>query len=147
MYLQAWLDHKRREARHEAHAEQTFRRFLRDLRAREPMSNEAATRAASAVLCALEIRLFGGERRDLEAQLPSKLRDLVRSCPLHFGRRPQKLDREELIGIIAEETGTTRGEATRIARLVFSVLRAHISDGEVAHVLSQLPPDIGALWH
>ncbi len=147
MYLHAWLDHKRREARHEAHAEQTFRRFLHELRAREPMSDEGATRAAAAVLCALELRLFGGERRDLEAQLPSKLRELVRSCPLHFGHQPEKLGREELIGIIAEETGTTRGEAERLARLVFSVLRTHISDGEVAHVLSQLPPDIGALWH
>ena len=146
MHLQSWLDHKRRERRREAHAEQTFRKFLKDLRSREPMSESASQRAAAAVLCALELRLFGGERRDLESQLPSKLRELVRQCPLHFGRTPQKLDREELIGIVAEETGTTRREAERLARIVFLTLRDHVSEGEIAHVVSQLPEEIAELW-
>ena len=146
MALQQWLNEKKREARRAAHAEQTFRNFLRDLRAREPMTERAAARAAAAVLCGIERSLSGDDRHSLEAQLPSRLRELVASCPLHFGRDPAALNRVGLLAIVAEETGTTRREAERLVRCVLTTVRMHVSEGEVSRVVQRLPAEIAELW-
>ena len=144
--MQDWLNERKREARCAAHAQQTFRAFLRDLRAREPMTEGAAARAAAAVLCGIERLLSGDERRALEAQLPIRLRALLAPCPRHAGRDPELLDRAALLAIVAGETGTTLREADRLARCVLATVRMHLSKGEVARVLARLPPGIAELW-
>lgn len=136
---------EQRHQRHESRTGSTYKAFLRHLAAVSGMSEDQAERAAVAVLCALEQRLFAGEARHLEAQLPSKLRELIHRCPLHAGSAPHRFGREEFFRIVAEDFGPT-DDLERIARTVIGAVRDQISPGEAEDVASQLPHDLRELW-
>lgn len=127
-------------------AAQTWAHFLKELRARGGLGRELAERAASSVMCALEQRIVGGEVDDLEAQLPSRLRELLQRCPSHAGNPPRRFGRDEFIGMIAKDLDVEPEEAEHLARVVFQTVRERLSDGEVDDVSNQLPRDLEDLW-
>ena len=99
-----------------------------------------------AVLCALERRILPEEAKDLEAQLPAKLRELIGRCDTHAGVRRHTIDRPEFVGMVAEELGIPLGQAEHLTLAVFHALRAQVSDGEASQVEAQLPADLRELW-
>jgi uncharacterized protein (DUF2267 family) len=132
--------------RSESRRNQTFEAFLTYLRRVGSMSEELAEHSAVAVLCALERRILPEEARDLEAQLPAKLRDLLARCDKHAGMPKRALDREAFVGMVADELGRSPQEAEHLARAVFQAVRAQVSEGEAAQVEAQLPTDLRDLW-
>ncbi len=127
-------------------AAQTWSHFLRRLQANGGLTQTLAERAASSVMCALEQRLMRNEARDLEAQLPLRLRELLRRCAAHRGRVPERFGRGEFLQMIAEDLDVEVDEAEMLANIVFETVRDWITDGEVEDVSAQLPDDLRTLW-
>lgn len=140
------MDEKARAERREQRKNQTFAAFMTYLRRVGSISEELAEKSAVAVLCALERRILPDEAKDLESQLPVKLRDLVRRCDTHAGIRPHKIDRPEFVATVADELGVPADRAERLILAVFHALRAQVSEGEARQVEGQLPPDLRSLW-
>jgi CBS domain-containing protein/uncharacterized protein (DUF2267 family) len=134
-----------RAQRSESRAAQTFAFFLRDLE-RKGLERKLAEQAIESVLCVMEQRLMVDEARHLEAQLPRKVVAMLERCPRHQDRPYQKLNRRQLLGMVAEDLGVSMEEAERITRLVLSTVREHISEGEMEDVLGQLPNELRTLW-
>jgi uncharacterized protein (DUF2267 family) len=137
---------ERRARRRESRTHQTYVDFLKQLSERGGMSPHVAEEAASSVLCALEQRIFGEEARDLEAQLPQKLVELLQRCPRHEGPPPDKFGKEEFLRMVGEDLHLAPEAAEPVVRAVFAVLRERISEGEAQDVILQLPEDLRALW-
>lgn len=137
----------RRWERQKSHANTTYRAFLQEL-AREPtLVKDSAEPAATAVVCALEQHLLPQERRDFEAQLPTKLRDRVRQCEVDdVQTRPRRFGRKRFLQIVADHLGTSADEVEPTIRAVLSVLSRRVSRGEIEDVLGELPADVRALW-
>ncbi|MCP3063429.1 DUF2267 domain-containing protein [Myxococcus sp. K38C18041901] len=135
-----------RAKRHASRTSRTYAFFIRDLEARAGVDRALAERAAESVLCTLEQRLMGGEVKDLEAQLPQKVRDMLQRCPRHEGLPPRKFKMLEFVQRVADDLDTTPNEAERLCRAVFVTVREHISEGEADDVMGQLPADLRALW-
>jgi uncharacterized protein (DUF2267 family) len=136
---------QRRLQRREARASQTWRNFLMDLRSATALDAEAAADTAVSVLCRLEERLTDEEARDLEAQLPVKLQQmLAEACgqvdAIH------KLNRYQFVASVALDLGIPDAKAEHLVRAVFATVRSHISEGEARDVRSQLPKDLQAVW-
>jgi uncharacterized protein (DUF2267 family) len=142
---QGLVDGHRRQQRHESRANQTWRAFVKELMALAKLDEEQAILAATAVLCRLEDRLTGNEARDLEAQLPVKLVELLtESCA-----DPDllvKMHKGEFVDAVGLDLGMTDAEAEAAIRAVFSAVRSRISDGEAQDVAAQLPRDLRPLW-
>jgi len=136
----------RRLRRRETHASQTYAAFLRDLCRVGSMAPEFAEQAAVSVLCALEQRLIPEEARDLEAQLPIKLLNLLARCDRHRDQAPVKYTREQLLEMVAEDLNMQPDEVEPVIRAVFATLREHVSDGEVEDVVAMLPRELRDLW-
>jgi len=135
-----------REQRREARRSQTYKAFLDSLGTTGQMNEEDAERAAVSVLCVLEQRLFGQEAAHLEAQLPSKLRDLLVRCERHMGKPASKFGREDFIEMVSDDLGVDAFEAEKKIRAVFAAVREQVSEGEVEDLMGQLPADLRALW-
>jgi uncharacterized protein (DUF2267 family) len=136
---------QRRLQRRESRASQTWHRFLADLCAATGLDPEPAADSAVSVLCRLEERLTAEEARDLEAQLPVKLRQLLADAcgqvdALH------KLHRRQFVTGVALDLGIPDAEAESLVRAVFATVRNHISEGEARDIQSQLPKDLQPLW-
>lgn len=137
----------RRQQRHESRTSQTYAAFLKRLSERGGMTPSTAEQAAVSVLCALEQRIFGEEARDLEAQLPQKLRELMHRCERHeAGPPPDKFGRAEMLDMVAGDLGLKAEAVEPIIRAVFATLQERISEGEAEEVMNQLPHDIRDLW-
>ena len=132
-----------RGLRHESRAGTTYARFLRSVAYAANCSWEEAERYAIAVIATLEERLPFREVMDLEAQLPSRLDDILAFQPL-IGM--PAMDGALFCERVASRAGVTATEAGAIARAVFAVLRDRVSPGEVRHVEARLPDDMKALW-
>lgn len=144
------LDHQTalRQRRHQGHTTTTYRTFLHDVMETTGLpDDDAAERALLTVLCAFERRLFGNSLAKFEAQLPSKLREKLASCPHHRGMPPQKLSQDELLQLIALELGIPHRDAASLTCQILSVVRRHVSEGEIDHLLQQLPQDLRTLWY
>ncbi|WP_194858220.1 MULTISPECIES: DUF2267 domain-containing protein [unclassified Myxococcus] len=135
-----------KEQRSESHAAQTYTAFLKDLEANAGVVRDLAEKAAQSVLCLLEQRLMDTEAKHLEAQLPRKVKDMLKRCPRHEGKVARKYKLEQFLAMVAEELDTTPNEAERLARAVFVTVRNHISEGEADDVMGQLPADLRSLW-
>ena len=132
--------HEERAARHESHAATTYHAFLKDVERIGGMHKELAERSAVAVLSVLERRIFPGGARHLEAQLPSKLRELlVHSSQSRFGRAA-------FLRMVASELAVEPEAVEPIVRAVFRAVRDKISDGEARDVAAELPADLAELW-
>ncbi|MBF5041813.1 DUF2267 domain-containing protein [Aggregicoccus sp. 17bor-14] len=138
---------ERRALRRESRASQTYADFLRQLSERGGMSPHVAERAASSVLCALEERILPDEAKDMEAQLPVKLTELLHRCERHeHGGPPRKFGREEMLQRVGEDLALQPEAVEPVVRAVCNVLRARLSEGEAEDVMNQLPEDLRALW-
>ena len=126
------MDEKKRAERREQRYNQTFAAFMTYLR--------------RVVRRALERRILPDEAKDLESQLPVKLRELVRRCDTHAGIQPHKIHRPEFVAMVADELGVPQDRAEHLILSVFHTLRAQVSEGEARQVEGQLPPDLRSLW-
>jgi len=140
------MDEKKRAERREQRHNQTFAEFMTYLRRVGQISEEVAEKSAVAVLCALERRILPDESKDLESQLPYKLRELVRRCDTHAVIPPHKIHRPEFVAMVAEDLAVPPDRAEHLILAVFHALRAQVSEGEARQVEGQLPPDLRALW-
>lgn len=137
----------RRRMRSESRRSSTYKEFLRELQRRGGLSEELAEQAAVSVLCALEQRLLADEARDLEAQLPRNLQSLLYRCERHELLEPeQKFGRDELLSMVGEDLGMSESEVEPVVEAVFETVAAHVTPGEIEDVVSQLPPDLKAMW-
>ncbi|HVE87242.1 MAG TPA: DUF2267 domain-containing protein [Myxococcales bacterium] len=136
----------RRFQRRESRASQTYAAFLKDLCRIGSMKPEFAERAAVSVLCTLEQRLIPEEARDLEAQLPIKLLNLLNRCDRHSDQAPVKYGRQELLEMVAEDLNMQPDEVEPIIRAVFRTVREHVSEGEIEDVIHMLPNELRDLW-
>ncbi len=136
----------RRFQRRESRAAQTYTAFLDDLCRIGSMAPEFAEQAAVSVLCALEQRLIPEEAKDLEAQLPIKLLNLLTRCERHRDLAPVKYTRDQLLEMVAGDLNMKPDEVEPIIRAVFATVREHVSEGEIEDVIQQLPREFQDLW-
>ena len=136
-----------REQRHESRTGTTFRKFLSELCASGGYDEEFAARATGAVLCLLEQRMQRGGGRNLEAQLPIDVREILSVCERPAAGGPlKKFNREEFVAGVASSLGIESAEAESVIRAVFATVRGRISEGEAVKVAAQLPRDLGIYW-
>jgi uncharacterized protein (DUF2267 family) len=137
----------RRARRHESRTSQSYAAFIKHLCERGGMSPSVAEKAAVSVLCAIEQRIFGEEARDMEAQLPQKLLELLNRCERHeSGPPPRKFGRAEMLQMVSEDLSLNPEAVEPIIRAVLDAIRDQISEGEVEQVMRQLPHDLRDLW-
>lgn len=137
----------RRARRRESHTSQTYKAFLKHLCDRGGMSPSVAEKAAVSVLCAIEQRILGEEARDMEAQLPRKLLELLNRCERHeSGPPPRKFGRVEMLQMVSEDLSLNPEAVEPVIRAVLDAIRDQISEGEVEQVMRQLPHDLRDLW-
>ncbi|AKU90091.1 DUF2267 domain-containing protein [Vulgatibacter incomptus] len=137
---------ERRHERHESRTGSTYKAFLKDLCEIGKFDMEMAECAAVSVLCAFERRVFGEEARDLEAQLPLKLRELLVSCNIHAGKPSEKYGKDELFQIVAADLKKPVDQVEPIIRAVVAAVRNQISEGEFEDFSNMLPGDLKELW-
>ena len=138
---------EQRAQRHESRTSSTFMEFIRDLCAQGNFDEEQAVRAAAAVMTRLEQRLTGEGSKDLEAQLPHKLREILAEAGRPKSGGPVfKFGRDDFIQMIANDLNVEPNQAESIIRAVFTTVRARITEGEASDVTTQLPKDLQALW-
>lgn len=134
-----------RVKRSESRATNTYKDFLEDLMNIGNLDADEAEAAAVSVVCALEQRIHAQEAKDLNAQLPLKLAELLYRCERHAGK-PLRFDLNGLYDMVAEDLQVDRESAVPLVHFVFCALRGRVSEGEAADVASQLPEDIKDLW-
>lgn len=106
-------------------------------------SQEEAERVTRTVLGVLGARLTGSEAKDLAAQLPDQMSDvlLVQSEP------GQPLGVEEFLSEVAKRLGGASTETARWdASAVLTTVAQGIEGGQLNHVLSQLPTHYAPLF-
>lgn len=122
----------------------TKEEFLRQVRNRLGLTDEAEAEAATrSVLAALADRITRDEAKDLASQLPKDFGDLVRerSGPV------QKMDMDIFVSRVQGDLDLmNRGDAERIIRGVFSVVKDAVSEGEWEDVVSQMPRDLQEMF-
>jgi uncharacterized protein (DUF2267 family) len=124
----------------------TADRWVSDLASELGESEEHAYAVMRTVLHALRDRLPHDESAHFAAQLPM----LVRGA-YYDGWRPSHTpekyhDAEEFIGRIVREGHMNSGtEASAAAEATMTMLRRHVSDGEISDVLAVLPLPVRAL--
>jgi uncharacterized protein (DUF2267 family) len=132
---------------HVSHAVQTIQEWLRELKDKGELANEAAAYSVlRAVLHQLRDRLTLEEAVDLGAQLPLIVRGLYydgwrpHAVPRKVRSKQQFLD--ELSKDILPHTYPVEWAVSH----VFALLARHCDPGEIANVIGQLPEDIKELW-
>lgn len=133
----------RAAARHASRAGATYSRFVRAVAEQGGYPVDDAEAYAVAVVATLEEKLPLRDVLGLEAQLPSRLAEMLEREPI---LDLPAMDGGELCARVAIRLGVTATEAVSIARIVFRVLRLHVSPGEARHVERQLPSDLRRLW-
>lgn len=136
-------DPEARAARHASRAGTTYARFIRNVAEAGGYTVGNAERYAASVIATLEERLPIREVHGLEAQLPSRLDDILAFVPLIA---MPTMDRDAFCARVAARLDVTEARAEAIARTVFDVLRARISEGEARRVEARLPGDMRSLW-
>ena len=136
------MDEQHRRQRREGRTTQTWRRFLHEVAKGCAVDVAQAERAAVYALEVLESRLMKEEARDLNAQLPTGLVELL---PLPH-ERPERLHRAGFLGRMAERMDVDVQEAERLCRGVFEVVSRRVSEGELEDVLRELPAELRTLW-
>lgn len=102
------------------------------------LDSHAADRAVRATLTVLGQRLQGGEAKDLAAQLPGTLKELLPS-----DGPGERFDVSTFYERIAAQEGesVTVAQARQHARAIAKGLETAVSDGEWSNFTSQLPAD------
>lgn len=132
--------------RHQSRTGSTYKAFIQDVCTIGGFDEELAECASVSVLCNLEQRIRGGEAKDMEAQLPFKLQELLHGCALHEGQKPEKFGREEFLRRVSEDVKKSPEETEGIVRAVLTAVRGKISEGEAEEFGNMLPADLRDLW-
>lgn len=140
------LEHEREQRREQHHA-QTWANFCKDVSAKGNIDRDLAECAAVSVLKRLEQRITNGEAKNLDSQLPLKLRELIAAGRRgESGFRPRDIHKDEFVRLVADDLQKSEEEALQLIRAVFATARAHITEGEAEKVSSNLPADLRAMW-
>jgi uncharacterized protein (DUF2267 family) len=107
--------------------------FIETVEREGAVGRAEAERAARATLLTLGERISAGEARDIAAQLPRELRDLL------GGNGPQGFSAEEFLQRVQAIERVPIMDAEAHVRAVFAALRAAIDDEELADLASELP--------
>jgi uncharacterized protein (DUF2267 family) len=134
---------RRSRQRHASRASATYASFIRDVAETGDFSIDDAADFAVAVVATLEERLTIEEALDLDAQLPTLLRELLDEEPI---QELPRMDKEHFCARVGTRLALTEKEAEPIVSAVFSVLRERISAGEARHVEAQLPEELKEMW-
>jgi uncharacterized protein (DUF2267 family) len=134
----------RREQRHESHTGSTYAAFFKELCEEGRLERELAECAAVAVVHALLQRIQPTEAKDLEAQLPRKLVEMLPAR--EAGPALEGKSKEDFLGAVAEALRLDAAAVEPVVRAVLHTLRAHISEGEAEDVEHNLRPDLRELW-
>jgi uncharacterized protein (DUF2267 family) len=112
-----------------------------------PRDPHRAYHALRAVLHALRDRLHPEEAAGLAAQLPLLVRGTFYEGWHPAGKPVKTRSADEFLAPVADAfRGDSPGRPTEVARAVFTVLKRHVSAGEVADVIAALPGDVQTLW-
>lgn len=117
--------------------------MMTELRTRDP---ELALVALRAGLHALRDRLTIGESANLAAQLPMLLRGLYYEGwqPAHVPELTRATG--DFIEGVHRRTAPHQLDPYRVIAATAAVLRRHVTPGELAHVVHQLPRAVRELW-
>jgi uncharacterized protein (DUF2267 family) len=111
--------------------------FAERVARRGGLDDHVARRAASAVLDAVARAVSRKEWDDLVAELPAGYAPL-----LPRGRWVDVSDLDELLRLVAEETGLDRTGARRALEATLETLAERIDGGEVNDLIERLPPEL-----
>jgi uncharacterized protein (DUF2267 family) len=110
-------------------------------------SQEAVT-VIEAVLGTLGELLSPSERRHLAAQLPKPLKDSAQKWverPPREMMRPHRFRLEEFYNRVAARSKVRYPMAVKCSQAVMRALQEAISEGELADIFRELPPEYGEL--
>jgi uncharacterized protein (DUF2267 family) len=111
--------------------------FAERVARRAGLDDAIARRAASAVLDAVARAVSREEWDDMVAELPAGYAPL-----LPRGRWVDVADLEELLRLVAEQTGLDRAGARRALEATLETLAERIDGGEVDDLVERLPPEL-----
>jgi uncharacterized protein (DUF2267 family) len=121
--------------------------LLADIRRRAPLPRDLAPEhALSAVTCALDQHVTGGESRHLFESLPGEVQPLLAPCLVHRAEPASRFGWDGLVRRVAEHLGIPPEDAEPIIPGVLQTLTSRLPRGAVEHVGSQLPEDIRRVW-
>ncbi|HYZ71420.1 MAG TPA: DUF2267 domain-containing protein [Thermoleophilaceae bacterium] len=104
---------------------------------RSEASRGDAERATESTLATLGERITPEEATDLASQLPGEL-----GVPLRRAiRYPEDFSAADFVNRVAERDGIAPNDADKRVRAVLATLGEAVSEGQLEHVLSQLPTD------
>jgi uncharacterized protein (DUF2267 family) len=120
----------------------TFDQFVGQVQHKARLGSQgAAVRAIQATLQTLAERLNDGESKDLAAQLPREFAIYLQT-PEHGVR----MSLDEFFHKVSEREQENLPDSVYHTRVVMEVLQEAVSDGEIADVLAQLPPEWAVLF-
>jgi uncharacterized protein (DUF2267 family) len=106
-----------------------------------------AWRVLRAYLQLLRDQVTIDEAAQLAAQLPLVLRGAFYEG-FDPGHQPAPHDRDQFLALLAERAQLPEtDEAARVAEAATTVLRRHVTEGEVEDVLAQLPTELREVLH
>lgn len=117
--------------------------LVRAVVARGDFLPELAEKYIVAVIATLEEHLSFADVSDLEAELPSALRETLHREPL---LDLPTMDDRELFHRVRTRLRVTQEEAEFITRIVLQALRASIPPEEAARIDADLAPSLQPLW-
>jgi uncharacterized protein (DUF2267 family) len=100
-----------------------------------------AVRATRAILEVLSQRLYGGEAKDLAAQLPDEI-----GIFLEQDGANETFGLHKFYEKVGEKEGVDLPDAMHHARSELSVVQEAVSTGEIDHVRGQLPREYDGLF-
>ncbi len=126
------------------------RLWLHELMAKLELPEEDAGRGLHALragLHAIRDRLPAAEVVDLGAQLPALIRGIYYEG-WRLGNDPSRIhNREDLLDRVGRELQQDKRFAPiAVLKAVIEILKEHVSEGEIADVVSTLPRSIAELW-
>lgn len=101
---------------------------------------ETAGRAVRSTLEVLGQRLAGGQSSNLAAQLPKELKPFLPS-----DAPGERFDLAEFYRRVAERENVTEAQGRQHARATMHAVTVAVTDAEITHVASQLPPEYADL--
>ena len=116
--------------------------FIGKVQNRARLGTQGETvRATRATLEVLGKRLYGGEAKDLAAQLPAEIGVYLKQDTFN-----ETFDLKEFYQKVSEKEGVDLPVAIHHARSVVSVIQEAVSPGELEHVRAQLTDDYDELF-
>jgi uncharacterized protein (DUF2267 family) len=112
-----------------------------------PRDSQRAYHALRSVLHALRDRLRPEEAAGFAAQLPLLVRGTFYEGWHPAGKPVKARSADQFLAPVVDAfRGEPPARPADVARAVFTVLKRHVTAGEVADVIAALPGDIQALW-